>query len=142
LVEPAKADAQAESDVADEAAVIAAVKDALGDRVEDVRASRRLTDSPVCLIAAGRGPDRELERLLARHKQGASAKPILELNMGHALVKAISRAKAAAQDAEVAELAELLFDEAKILDGEAPDDPSAFATRLNRLVGRGLPTST
>jgi len=142
LLEPAKADAQAKSNAVDEAAVIAAVKNALGDRVEDVRASRRLTDSPVCLIAAGRGPDRELERLLARHKQGASAKPILELNMGHALVKAISRAKAAAQDAEVAELAELLFDEAKILDGEAPDDPSAFAARLNRLVGRGLPTST
>jgi molecular chaperone HtpG len=139
LLEPAKPETEAKSDAAEEAAIIAAVKSALGDRVDDVRASRRLTDSPVCLIAAGRGPDRELERLLARHKSGAAARPILELNMGHALVQAISRAKAAARGAEVAELSELLLDEAKILDGEAPDDPSAFAARLNRLVARGLP---
>jgi molecular chaperone HtpG len=139
LLDHAKSGVEAKSNAADEAAIITAVKDALGDRVEDVRASRRLTDSPVCLVAAGRGPDRELERLLARHKRAGAAKPILELNMGHALVQAISRAKAAARDAEVTELSELLLDEAKILDGEAPDDPSAFAARLNRLVARGLP---
>jgi molecular chaperone HtpG len=125
-------------DAADAAAIIAAVKAALGERVADVRASQRLTDSPVCLIAAGHGPDRELERLLARHNRGAGAKPILELNMRHPLVTGLGRAKAAARDDEVAELAALLLDQAKILDGEPPDDPAAFAARLNRLVVRGL----
>jgi molecular chaperone HtpG len=136
LEQAEKPDAQ--PDAADATAIIAAVKAALAERVADVRASQRLTDSPVCLIAAGHGPDRELERLLARHNRGAGAKPILELNMRHPLVTGLGRAKAAARDDEVAELAALLFDQAKILDGEPPDDPAAFAARLNRLVVRGL----
>ena len=129
--------ADANSAAVDEAAVIAAVKSALGERVTDVRASQRLTDSPVCLVAGGRGPDRELERLL-RHHRGAGTKPILELNMRHPLVKALSHAKANAREDDVADLSALLFEQAMILDGEVPDDPAAFATRLNRLVVRGL----
>ena len=136
----AEPEADARPDATDAAAVIAAVKAALGERVEDVRASQRLTDSPVCLVAAGRGPDRELERLLARHQRGAGAKPILELNLRHPLVKAVGRAKHDARDDDVAELAALLLDQAMILDGEAPEDPAAFAARLNRLVVRGLPS--
>ena len=137
----AKPEAKAEAEPAagaDDDAVIAAVKMALGERVSDVRASQRLTDSAACLIAGGRGPDRELERLLARHNRGAGIKPILELNMRHALVKALARAKAEAREADVGDLAALLFDEAQILDGEVPDDPAAFMARLNRFVLRGL----
>jgi molecular chaperone HtpG len=122
----------------DDAAVIAAVKDALGERVSEVRASQRLTDSPVCLVAGGRGPDRELERLLSRQNRGAGAKPILELNMRHALVRAVASAKARAQDDEVADLSVLLFEQARILDGELPENPAAFAARVNKLVARGL----
>ena len=125
----------------DEAAVIAAVKTALGDRVADVRASRRLTDSAACLVAGGHGPDRELERLLARHSRGAGIKPILELNMRHALVAALFRAAQQARDPDVRDLAALLFDEAQILDGELPDDPAAFMARLNRFILRGLPAA-
>src|SRR5262245_9087349 len=133
--------AEPKSGAVDEATVIAAVKTALGERVSEVRASQRLTDSPACLVAGGSGPDRELERLLARQNRGAGAKPILELNMRHPLLQALSRAKADARDDEVTDLSALLFDEAKILDGEVPDDPAAFAARLNRLVVRGLPTA-
>jgi molecular chaperone HtpG len=139
LDQAAKSEPDAKPDETDAAAVIAAVKTALGERVEDVRASQRLTDSPVCLVAAGRGPDRELERLLARHKGGAGAKPILELNLRHPLVKAVALAKQDARDEDVAELSALLLDQAMILDGEAPEDPAAFAARLNRMVVRGLP---
>ncbi|HEY6355516.1 MAG TPA: molecular chaperone HtpG, partial [Burkholderiaceae bacterium] len=122
-----------------DAAVIAAVKAALGERVAEVRASQRLIDSPVCLVASGRGPDRGLERLLTRaQRAGAGAKPILELNMRHALVKAVARAQAEARNDDVAELAALLFDQAKILEGEVPDDPAAFTARLNRMLVRGL----
>jgi molecular chaperone HtpG len=124
----------------DEAAVIAAVKDALGERVSDVRVSLRLTDSPACLVA-GAGFDRELSRLLARQSRNAGAKPVLELNMRHPIVQAVGRAKADAREDEVADLSALLFEQAKILDGEVPDDPAAFAMCLNRLVIRGLAAS-
>src|SRR5262249_49186874 len=105
----------------------------------NVRASQRLTDSAACLVAGGVGPDRELERLLARQGRGAGTKPVLELNMRHPLVAAVSSAKSSARDDDVADLAALLCDQAQILDGEIPDDPAAFAARINRLVARGLP---
>jgi molecular chaperone HtpG len=140
LDEAASPLAEPKSEVVDEATVIAAVKGALGERVSDVRASQRLTDSPACLVA-GAGFDRELSRLLSRQNRGAGPKPILELNMRHPIVKAVARAKNDARDDEVADLSALLFEQAKILDGEVPDDPAAFATRVNRLVMRGLAVS-
>jgi molecular chaperone HtpG len=121
-----------------DALVVAAVKAVLGDKVSNVRASQRLTESAACLVAEGRGPDRELERLLSMQERGTGAKPILEINTKHALVKAISQAKLGGREADVADLAELLLDQASILDGEVPADPAAFAARLNRLVVRGL----
>jgi molecular chaperone HtpG len=120
----------------DEAATIAVIKATLGDRVSDVRASQRLTASASCLVAGGGGPDRELERLLARQNRAAGTKPILEINMRHPLVAAVAHAKAA--DGDPADLSFLLLEQAQILDGELPEDPSAFASRLNRLVLRGV----
>jgi molecular chaperone HtpG len=122
----------------DEVTVIAAVKLALGERVADVKASSRLADSPACLVAAGQGPGLEIERLLSRQNRGTGAKPVLELNMKHALVKAVGRAQSASNESDVNDLAALLFEQAQILDGEVPDDPAAFAARVNRLVARGL----
>lgn len=122
----------------DAAATLAAIKEALGDAVSDVRASQRLTESASCLVASAQGRDRELERLLARSQRGSGAKPILELNMRHALVKAAGAAKAGGRAGEAADIAHLLLDQAHILDGEVPADPAAFARRLNALVVRGL----
>jgi molecular chaperone HtpG len=119
---------------ADEAMTIAVIKDTLGDRVSDVRASQRLTTSASCLIAEGFGRDRQLERLLAQQNKGMGTKPILEINMRHPLVAAITEAKDAASD-----LSFLLLEQAQILDGELPEDPAAFASRLNRLVLQGMP---
>ncbi|MDB5656365.1 MAG: heat shock protein Hsp90 [Tardiphaga sp.] len=121
----------------DEAATIAVIKDTLGDRVSDVKASTRLTTSASCLVAGGFGPDRELERMLAMQNRGAGTKPILEINLRHPLVARIAGAdKAAGGDA--ADLSFLLLEQAQILDGELPEDPAAFAARLNRLVLRGM----
>jgi molecular chaperone HtpG len=117
----------------DEAATIAVIKGTLGERVSDVRASQRLTSSASCLVAGGDGRDRALERLLAQQNRGAATKPILEINMRHPLVAAISGAKDAAAD-----LSFLLLEQAQILDGELPEDPAAFANRLNRLVLHGV----
>ena len=121
---------------AEEAMTIAAIKSVLGERVADVRASQRLTASASCLVADKHGPDRELERLLAQHKQGAGVKPILEINLRHPLVTAISDAKS--RPDVLSDLSLLLLEQAQILDGELPDDPAAFANRLNRLVVQGL----
>jgi molecular chaperone HtpG len=123
---------EAKSDT-DEAAIIAAIKAALGDRVSDVRVSQRLTSSASCLVAGSHGPDRELERLLTRQNRGVGTKPILEINLRHPLVAAIAQAGANAAD-----LSFLLLEQAQILDGELPEDPAAFANRLNRLVVGGL----
>jgi molecular chaperone HtpG len=136
LTDP-KAEAEQKADEAEETAIIAAVKTALGERVSDVRASKRLTDSAACLVAGTQGRDRELERLLARQSRGTGAKPILELNVRHPMLKLLARAKADSRDDEVADLSALLFEQAQILDGEVPDDPSQFAARVNRLVTRG-----
>ena len=133
-----KSNDDAKPSAVDDAVITAAVKAVLGERVSNVRASQRLTDSAACLVAEGRGPDRALEQLLAKQDRGTGTKPILEINTKHTLVKSISDAKLGQRDADVSDLSELLFDQARILDGEVPDDPSAFVARINRLAVRGL----
>jgi molecular chaperone HtpG len=118
---------------ADEAMIVAVIKSHLGDRVSDVRASQRLTSSASCLVAGSHGPDRELERLLAQANRIVGTKPILEINIHHPLVAGLPKAGDAAAD-----LSFLLLEQAQILDGELPEDPAAFANRLNRLVAKGL----
>ncbi len=118
---------------ADEATTIAVIKDTLGALVSDVRASQRLTSSASCLVAGGQAPDRALERLLMQKNRAAVTAPILEINLRHPLVAAISTAKDAAKD-----LSLLLLEQAQILDGELPADPAGFAGRINRLALQGL----
>jgi len=121
---------------ADEAATIAVIKAALGERVSDVKASTRLTSSASCLVADSQGPSRELERILSQQNRGMKTKPILEINLRHPLVGAITKAQAGSK--VVDDLSLLLLEQAQILDGELPEDPAAFAARLNRLVLQGL----
>ena len=128
----AKPQAEASEDVT---AFLAFVKETLGDAVSDVRASDRLTDSAVCLVASESGLDRQLEKLLANAGQTpAGAKPVLEVNPGHAQITRL--AALSADDGLRADAAHLLFDEARIVDGEQPLDPRAFADRLGRLIQR------
>jgi molecular chaperone HtpG len=129
---------QETADGAEHAPLLAALKTELGARVGDVRISRRLVESPVCLVADRSGPDRGLERILARQKEGFGAKPVLEINTGHELITAIAQRLDAASEIERADIALLLYDQARILDGEAPADPAAFATRLNRVMRSAL----
>ncbi|MGN6308686.1 MAG: molecular chaperone HtpG [Xanthobacteraceae bacterium] len=115
----------------DEAAAVAAIKASLGDRVADVKVSRRLTTSASCIVAGSFGPDRELERLLAQQQRGGRTKPILEINPRHPLVAAVT---ATEDTARRDDLSLLLLEQAQILEGELPEDPAAFTARLNRLV--------
>src|SRR5262249_27058829 len=141
LVDQEKKPDEAGKDTVDDATIVATVKLSLGERVADVRASQRLTDSAACLVAGGKGPDRELERLLARQSRATGTKPILELNMRHPLVRALAGAKTSARDDDVNDLAALLLAQAQILAGGVPGDRAAFGARLNRLVVRGLPAA-
>jgi molecular chaperone HtpG len=120
---------------------IAFVKTTLGEEVADVRASDRLTDSAVCLVAAEAGLDRQLEKILASAgRLGSAVKPILEINPRHDLITRL--AGLGEQDAAFREdVAHLLLDEARILDGERPSDAKAYSARLGRVIGRSLPTS-
>jgi len=121
------------------AGFIQAVKVALGDAVADVRASERLTESAVCLVASETGMDRQLERILARAGQLTSAvKPVLEINPRHDLVVALANL-GEDQQALREDAAHLLLDEARILDGELPADAKAFSQRLSRLMRRCVP---
>ena len=129
-------EAKQDEPAADEAATIAMIKAARGERVSDVKVSTRLTSSASCLVADSQGPSRELERILSQQNRGMRTKPILEINLRHPLVTAITRAQAGSR--AVDDLSLLLLEQAQILDGELPEDPAAFAARLNRLVLQGL----
>jgi molecular chaperone HtpG len=129
LLDDSKKDEQ--KPTTDEATIIAVIKSNLGERVADVRASQRLTTSASCLVAGSHGPDRELERLLAKQNRGVASKPILEINLHHPVVAALPQA-----GTDAADLSFLLLEQAQILDGELPEDPAAFTGRLNRLVLR------
>jgi molecular chaperone HtpG len=117
---------------------LAFVKAALGDAVSDVRASERLTDSAVCLVAGEGGVDRSLEKLLAGSGRPLSVtKPVLEINPRHGLVLALAEL-GDNETAFKADAAHLLFDEARVLDGDRPSDARAFSERLGRLIDRSL----
>ncbi|MHC5656122.1 molecular chaperone HtpG [Stappia sp. ICDLI1TA098] len=126
---------------ADIGLVTAFLKETLGDKVSDVRASSRLSESPVCLVAPEGGPDRQLEKLMSR-QQGALPgmfAPVLEFNPGHALLVGLSaRLSAAGDKAELEDYAWLLLDQAAILDGELPVDAASFARRMAMVMRKGL----
>jgi molecular chaperone HtpG len=117
---------------------LAFIKETLGDAVADVRASERLTDSAVCLVAPDSGPDRALERILAgAGRLGSASKPILEINPRHETVAALAALGDSAREFKQ-DAVHLLFDEARVLDGERPVDAKLFAGRLGRVLERGL----
>jgi molecular chaperone HtpG len=110
-------------------------KKALADQVSDVRISDRLTSSAVCIVAADNAMDLQLDRMLAAAGRAPErAKPILEVNAGHALIAKLGHASG--DEEERRDLAFLLLDEARIAEGEAPVDSRAFAERLERLMAK------
>lgn len=131
-----KADAAPKTEVAGLAVTL---KEALAAEVSDVRTSARLQSSPVCLVAADYGLDKMTEKLLARQEgKSHNSKPILEINPGHSLIKALSAKAAAGDVTAVKAAATLLYGQARILDGEAPDDPAAFAAAVAALMEKSL----
>jgi molecular chaperone HtpG len=117
---------------------LAFMKETLGESVSEVRTSDRLTESAVCLVAPEFGPDRQLEKLLTgAGRLKIASKPILEVNPRHELVVALA-ALGEDQRSFKEDAAHLLFDEARVLDGDRPADARTFSERLARVFSRGL----
>jgi len=124
----------------DLASLVALMKLTLGNVVKDVRGSARLTSSPVCLVADEGDLDIHLERFLKQHNQiRTPSKRILELNPKHDLIlKMAERAKASGAADELKDVAWLLFDQARLLDGDSVSDAGAFGERLSRFLKRAI----
>jgi molecular chaperone HtpG len=120
--------------------LVAVFRLTLKDAVKDVRASQRLTDSAVCLVADEGDMDIRLERMLKQHGQLTSeVKRVLEINPRHPLISAMAKRiseKGAGNDA--ADTAWLLLDQARIAGGESLPDPAAFAKRMSDMMRRAL----
>ncbi len=120
--------------------LIALIKLTLGDSVKDVRTSDRLTSSPVCLTSDEGDLDIHLERFLAQHNQIRTAsKRILEVNPKHPLlIQMAARAKESGAADHLKDVAWLLLDQARLLDGETLSDPIAFSDRLGALLVKAV----
>lgn len=113
------------------------LKDVLKGDVEDVRLSKRLTDSPVCLVAPESGVDMHMERVLQIHqKYEGQTKPVLEINSNHALIKKLAGLEPASGSFSDAAL--LLLDQARIIQGQPLKNPSEFARRMSAFMLDGL----
>lgn len=111
-------------------ALVAKLKDALGDRVKEVRVTSRLTDSPSCLVADEHDMGGNLSRILKAAGQKAPlAKPILEINPGHPMVRRLNEEKT-----RFADWSNLLFDQALLAEGGQLEDPAGFVRRMNELM--------
>jgi len=131
-----KSGAKTEAPKAELAALIALMKSVLGDKVKDVRASERLTESPVCLAAGEGDIDIHLERFLKQHNQlRVPTQRILEINPRHELIRKMAeRANIENRRDGLEDAIWLLLDQAHLLEGESISDPGAFSRRLGEAL--------
>jgi molecular chaperone HtpG len=110
--------------------LVGKVKEALGDRVKEVRVTLRLTDSPACVVVDRDAMSQHLQRLLRNAGQKApEVAPILELNPHHPLVQRLR-----SEDTKLADWAHLLLDQAQLAEGGALDDAAGFVKRMNAML--------
>jgi molecular chaperone HtpG len=125
---------KAETQLKENEPLLKRVKDALGDRVSEVRVSTRLKDSAAVLVASEHDMSAPLRRVLEAAGQHAPAgKPVLELNVDHHFVKYLDQRK---DGDELGELALVIYEQALLSEGAQLPDPGAFVQRLNRLWSR------
>ncbi len=128
--EPAKAD---EDPAAGEhASLLERMQHALKDRASGVNVTNRLTDSPACLVSSDAALSTNLERLLKAAGQPVpAAKPILEVNPSHPIVRRLAEE---ADPARFDDWTQILFDQATLAEGGQIENPAAFVKRLNALM--------
>ena len=113
--------------------VVEKIKKALGDRVKDVHVSKRLSDSPACIVVDENDPSLQMERMMKAMGQTgmAEVKPILEINVDHALVQKIQDSE---DEAFITDVSTVLLDQALLVEGSELTDPADFVKKLNRLL--------
>jgi molecular chaperone HtpG len=127
--EPEKPSDDADDDRAD---VLKKIRVALGDRVSDVKTTRRLTGSAACLVLGDQDMGLQMRQMLKAAGQDVpESRPILEINMDHAL---LARLQAANDPVVFDDLAVLLFEQAALSGGVGLEDPAGFVQRTNRLL--------
>jgi molecular chaperone HtpG len=113
------------------------IKDVLGERVAEVKVSSRLTDTPACLVLSEGDLGAQMRRILEVTGQSApEAKPTLEVNVAHPLLKRIDDTEG---EAELNDLCLLVYDQAKLAESGSVADPGEFVRRLNRLLASVMP---
>ncbi|MBT3204653.1 MAG: molecular chaperone HtpG [Gammaproteobacteria bacterium] len=112
--------------------LIKRMKDSLGDKVEEVRISTRLTSSPACIVLNQQDMAMHMQRLMkeAGHELPGS-KPILEINTDHPIVKRLEEEKS---DDKFSDWSDILFDQAILAEGGQLDDPASFVHKLNEML--------
>jgi len=121
--------------------LVASIKVALGDEVKEVKASERLTDSAVCLVAGEGEMDMHLEKLLKQHQQiDKTSQKVLEINPSHPLINDLLGILNNEKEKNLFfdDASWLLLDQAKIMEGQPVSDPNKFARRMNALMQRGI----
>ena len=114
--------------------VIEKIKKALGDRVKDVKLSRRLHDSPSCIVADENDPSIQMAQMLkAMGQNSPEAKPILEVNGDHPIVVSLKETE---DEEKIADTSSVLLDQALLVEGAKLKDPADFVKRLNRLLAK------
>jgi molecular chaperone HtpG len=113
--------------------VVEKLKKALGERVKDVKLSRRLHDSPSCIVADENDPSMQMAQMLKAMGQTAmpDIKPILEVNGEHPIITGL---KDVNDEERIADVAGVLLDQALLVEGVKLKDPADFVKRLNRLL--------
>jgi molecular chaperone HtpG len=125
---------QQDADLKESKGLLKRIKDALGDRVIEVRISERLQESPACLVLGEHDVSEPMRRILAAAGQQApAARPRLEVNVGHPLVKYLDGITDASR---FGELAQLLYEQAALAEGTPLANPPEYVQRLNRLLVR------
>lgn len=116
----------------DNSELVGKIKELLKDKVEDVKVSGRLDESPACVVSNDGGMSLQMARMMKAAGQPIpEMKPIFEINIDHQLVKQLDDNLS---DEDFKDWVELLFDQAVLSDSGQLDDPAAFTKRLNRLL--------
>jgi molecular chaperone HtpG len=122
----------ADEELKESKALLKRVKDALGERILEVKVTSRLKESPACLVLGEHDLGASMRRILSASGQSAPpVKPVLELNVSHPLVRYLD---ALNDTSEFKELAALLYEQAALAEGGQLGNPSEYVQRLNRLL--------
>ena len=114
------------------------IKEILGESVQDVKVSTKLVDSACCLVAPDTGMDVQMERIMKIQNKDFKGMPrILEINPDHNIIKKLNKIKDTDEDA-LNDASFLLFDQAKMVEGELPNDIAKFNQRMSKFLGIAL----